>query len=129
MSTAPADEFEVGDLDAAGVLAVAEVNERELRERELLKLKLAYQWAVLHPATPDSGVATPGGPALDVLETPESLGGDGTPTMAAFTPEPLAARLGISPAAAASLIGDALDLVHRLPILWKRVQALTVPAW
>ena len=49
--------------------------------------------------------------------------------VAAFTPEPFALALGISPSAGAQLIADALDLRHRLPILWKRVRRLEVPAW
>ena len=91
------------------------------RRAALRKLQLAYQWAVLHPATHGTGVATHGGPALEVLNHDESLGGDGTPAVAAFTPETFAARLGISPGAGAQLIADALDLRHRLPLLWKRV--------
>ncbi len=59
----------------------------------------------------------------------ESLGGDGTPLVAAFTPEPFAFALGMSPSAGAQLIADALDLRHRLPLLWKRVSRLEVPAW
>ena len=94
-----------------------------------MKLRLAYQWAILNPATAETGVETPGGPALDVLTRSESLGGDGTPAVAAFTPEPFALKLGISPSAGAQLIGDALDLRHRLPLLWKRVQRLQVPTW
>ena len=94
-----------------------------------MKLRLAYQWAILHPATNETGVATHGGPALDVLTRDESLGGDGTPAVAAFTPEAFALRLGISPSAGAQLIADALDLRHRLPLLWKRVATLEVPAW
>ena len=94
-----------------------------------MKLRLAYQWAVLNPATPDTGVQTPGGPALDVLTKDESLGGDGTPAVAAFTPETFALKLGISPSAGAQLIADALDLRHRLPLLWKRLRRLQVPAW
>jgi hypothetical protein len=66
---------------------------------------------------------------LDVLTAEESLGGDGTPAVAAFAPEAFAARLGISPAAGAALIGDALDLRHRHPYLWARVTRLEVPAW
>jgi hypothetical protein len=27
------------------------------------------------------------------------------------------------------LLGDALDLTHRLPTIWRRVQTLEVPAW
>ncbi len=129
MSAAPVKELEVGDLDRAGVLELAAANEREIRERELLRLELAYQWAVLNPAKADTGVATHGGPALDVLTADESLGGDGTPAVAAFAPESFAANLGMTPAAGASLIGDALDLRHRHPLLWKRVQRLEVPAW
>ena len=87
---------------------------------------LAAHWADLHPATADTGVETFGGAAL---LADESLGGDGTPLVAAFTPEPLALALGMSPGAGAQLIADALDLRHRLPMLWKRVRRLEVPAW
>jgi hypothetical protein len=51
MSAAPEERFEVGDLDPAGVLAAAAENEREVRAGELRRLELAYQWAVLHPAS------------------------------------------------------------------------------
>ena len=113
----------------AGVLEAAAEAEQAERRAAVMKLRLAHQWAVLNPATPDTGVDTPGGPALDVLTRDESLGGDGTPAVAAFTPETFALKLGISPAAGARLIGDALDLRHRLPLLWKRVRRLQVPAW
>ena len=63
MSAAPAEEYEVEDLDAAALLDLAAANEREIREREVLKLRLAYQWAILHPATADSGVETGGPPS------------------------------------------------------------------
>ena len=119
MSAVSVDELEVGDLDAAGVLALARDNEREIREREVLRLELAYQWAVLHPAEPTS----------DVLDAEESLGGDGTPPVAAFTPEAFAVAVGMSPAAGSQLVGDVLDLRHRLPLTWKRTQALSIPAW
>ncbi len=129
MSAAPVEEFEVEDLDASGVLEAAAEAELAERRASAMKLRLAHQWAILNPATAETGVATPGGPALDVLTRSESLGGDGTPAVAAFTPEPFALKLGISPAAGAQLIGDALDLRHRLPLLWKRVQRLQVPTW
>ena len=129
MSTMVREAFEVGDLDAAAVLEAARDNERELRRREFLKLRLAAHWADLHPATTDTGVETPGGPALDVLLTDESLGGDGTPKVAAFTPEAFAVAIGVSPSAAGQLIGDALDLRHRHPHLWQRLQRLEVPTW
>ena len=100
-------------------------NETE-RRAAFRKLQLAAHWADLHPATTDTGVETFGGAAL---LADESLGGDGTPAVAAFTPEPFALALGMSPSAGAQLIADALDLRHRLPLLWKRVSRLEVPAW
>ena len=129
MSAAPVEDFEVEDLDTSGVLEAAAEAELAERRAALMKLRLAYQWAIMHPATNETGVATHGGPALDVLTRDESLGGDGTPAVAAFTPEAFALRLGISPSAGAQLIADALDLRHRLPLLWKRVATLEVPAW
>src|SRR5688572_33400360 len=96
MSTTVREEYEVGDLDPTGVLELAAANERELREREFRKLQLAAHWADLHPATTDTGIETPGGAAL---LADESWGGDGTPLVAAFAPEPFALALGISPSA------------------------------
>ena len=43
--------------------------------------------------------------------------------MAEFAPAVLAARLGLSAYAGARLVADVLDLSHRLPLLWARVQA------
>ena len=116
MSAAPGERFEVGDLDPAGVLA---------RPRnptgwccsgsQVAALELAHQWAVLHPATEDTGVETPGGPGLGVLDADETLGGDGTPQVAAFAPEVPRRRDGLSPAAARNLMADSLDLPHRHP--------------
>ena len=104
MSAAPVEELEVEDLDASRVLEAAAEAEVAERRAALMKLRLAYQWATLHPATSETGIATHGGPALDVLTADESLGGDGTPAAAAFTPESFALRLGISPSAGAQLM-------------------------
>ena len=52
----------------------------------------------------------------------------GTPDVAEFCCAELGARLGITSWSAFSLIADALDLVIRLPRLWRRVEALEVRA-
>ncbi len=85
---------------------------------------------MLHPATDEGGVATfdPSG-LPGVLHREESLGGEGCPPVAAFTPESLAATLGLSKHAAGQLVADALDLHHRLPRCWRRVEALAVDAF
>ena len=46
--------------------------------------------------------------------------------MAEFSPATLGGRLGLSTHAARDLMADALDLSHRLPRLWERVQGLEV---
>jgi hypothetical protein len=54
------------------------------------------------------------------------LGGAGTPKIAEFAPAAFGARMQLSPYAAGRLIADALDLQHRLPSLWARLQRLEV---
>lgn len=121
---------EVDDLDASSLLALLTDRDHAERRAARAKLRLALQWCVLHPATDDTGFATwadidlPG-----TLGWDEPLGGDGTPRVAAFAPEPFAAALGISTDSGMRLLADALDLVHRLPLLWARVQSLEIPSW
>ena len=112
---------DLADLADGALLSEATEIEALLREAEVHKLRLAYQWAIAHPAL--DACETPSGPALpSVLTAPETLGGAGTPAVAAFTPEPLAVALGCSPASASTLIADALDLHHRLPLLWDQTR-------
>jgi hypothetical protein len=59
----------------------------------------------------------------------ESLGGEGCPVVSAFAPEPFAAALRVSTFTGMQLLADALDLAHRLPGTWARVQRLEVAPW
>ncbi len=127
MSTAATSRSGVDDLGPDALLAALRDDERTRREADLDQLQLAYQWCLLHPATTDTGTAVWGGdPHLDA---DESLGGDGTPAVAAFAPEPLGLALGVPTSTAMTLIADALDLVHRLPHTWRRAQTLDIPLW
>ena len=56
------------------------------------------------------------------------FGGEGTPTVGDFAPAELGCVLRISDGSAARLIGDALDLRHRLPLVWAAALAGQVPA-
>jgi Domain of unknown function (DUF222) len=56
------------------------------------------------------------------------LGGDGTPTVGDFCPAELGCVLRISDGSASRLIGDALDLRHRLRQIWAAALAGQVPA-
>ena len=122
------DLADLADLAEGALLSEASEVEALLREAEVHKLRIAYQWAVAHPSL--AACETPRGPSLPrVLSEPETLGGAGTPAVAAFTPEPLAVALGCSPASASALLADALDLHHRLPLLWDHTRAQLVATW
>jgi hypothetical protein len=112
-------------LDADALLSAAETNERVPQAAEARRLAIAATWADLHGFLddPERCAVLPGAERLI------RLGGDGTPEVAEFAPAELGAVLGISPHAAESLVGDALDLRHRLPMLWARVRAGEARAW
>ena len=117
--------FENGlsELDAAGTLAAAEANEHTLIAAETRRLQIAAHWADLHSGDAIREDRLPG------AEHPVQLGGDGTPTVADFAPAELACVLRLSDGAAAKLIGDALDLRHRLPLIWAAAVAGQAPAY
>ena len=117
--------IEVEDLDDSALLDAASEAERWDRMVQRRKLQIAYEWCVRHPATDESGTATWGDAGLPGLgDCDASLGGDGTPGVAPFVAEELGAAMGISTQSAMSLMADALDLRHRLPQLWEKVEAL-----
>jgi hypothetical protein len=94
------------------------------RECEVEILRAAVQHAILHnPDTLDPNVTR-----LNGRERARRFGGNGTPEVAEFAPAELAGRLQVSSYAARDLMADALDLVHRFPQTWRRVEALEVRA-
>jgi hypothetical protein len=113
----------LAELDAAGTLAAAEANEHTLITAEVRRLQLAAHWADLHPGDAVQTRRIPG------TQRPIRVGGDGTPTIGDFAPAELGCVLRISDGSASRLIGDALDLRHRLPMLWAAAQAGQVPAY
>ena len=66
---------------------------------------------------------------MPVSEHEEPIAGEGCPLVAEFCIAELGTTLGISTVAAKKLVGQALELRHRLPRLWALVQAGRVPAW
>jgi hypothetical protein len=110
-------------LDAAQTLAAAEANEHALITAETRRLHIATHWADLHPGDAVVPSRLPG------TEHPIQLGGDGTPTVRDFAPAELGCVLRISAGSAGRLIGDALDLRHRLRSIWAAAQAGQVPAY
>jgi len=116
-------ENDLVELDASATLAAAEANEHTLIIAETRRLQIAAHWADLHSGGALTESRPPG------AEHPVRLGGDGTPTVGDFASSELGCVLRISDGAADRLIGDALDLRHRLPKIWMAALAGQVPAY
>ncbi|WP_426246261.1 HNH endonuclease [Nocardioides sp. LHG3406-4] len=112
---------------ASAVLAFARSRRQVADRAEAELLVAACEWADLHPPESVSDAAAftmPGGG-----EHEEPVAGPGAPLVAEFCIPEFGAVLGLSTTAAKQLIGQALELRHRLPRLWRRVQAGDLPAW
>jgi hypothetical protein len=110
--SAPVDE-----LSATGVLAEASAAMRARRAAEVAELLLAHHWAVLHGQAHGE---------RDPMVTPA---GEGTPSVREYALPELAMARETHPATTRALVADVLDLVHRLPLTWSRVQALGCEPW
>ncbi len=118
---------EVPDLDDAhDVLTYARECRAAAQAAEARLLVAATIWADLHPAESihDAAWMVP-----DYLESPLALAGPGAPLVAEFAVPELAAALAMSTDAGRALLGDALELKHRLPRHWARITSGDLPAW
>ena len=115
-------------LDADATLADVVAARAVAEAAEVRILSDAAHWADLHGRLGDTG-GDIGGVSLPGMEQLVCLGGDGTPKVAEFAAAEFGAVLGLSTTSASMLVGDALDLRHRLPRLWARVRAGEVRAW
>ncbi|GAA5117146.1 hypothetical protein GCM10023339_27310 [Alloalcanivorax gelatiniphagus] len=117
--------------------AAAAVQARRRVEVEVLDA--ALEWAHAHVMTveddPDlvagwrsETIHAPGSAAALFGERALPIAGTGTPLVAEFAVIELAAVLDSSYEATLALVGDVLDLAHRLPRLWQLVRDLRVPA-
>ena len=92
-------------------------------EIEARLFELAARFADLHPG---HGLPAAGSTSSRVLPGTERvvrLGGVGTPWVAEFAYAELGARMGMGTWAARRYVADALDVRHRLPLIWQRLQA------
>ena len=62
-------------------------------------------------------------------ETIVPVAGPGAPLVGEFCVAELAAALGLPTEAGRELLGDAIELKHRLPRVWRRVLVHDLPAW
>jgi hypothetical protein len=92
------------------------------RRCEVEILQAAVHHAILNnPETLDPEITR-----LPGRERARRFGGVGTPDVAEFCAAELGGRLGVTSWSAHSLMADGLDIVIRLPQLWRRVEALEV---
>ena len=112
---------------------VADRRTADRAEADLLA-KVAH-WCDLHPVLdPDAPDAEPVAvwPAdvtLDGHTSGPAISGPGTPKVTVQAVHELTAALAIGHGAGLALVGQTLELRHRLPKLWELVQDLTLPAW
>jgi len=121
-------------MDTTSILTPTEVIDRARAARDLAQaaaveeLQLALAWAHLHPC-PAGETAAGWGEADLHGEQIVPLAGPGAPLVGEFAPADLAAALDITHDAARDLLGDALELAHRLPRLWELVVSGVVVVW
>ncbi|GAA2149703.1 HNH endonuclease signature motif containing protein [Nocardioides koreensis] len=118
----------VEDLDADLLLELAEEAEIQCRAAERRKLRYVAQWCAVNPAD-DLGPASWSDAGGEAAGCDLRVGGDGTPAVKPFAAEQIGAALQISTFAATQLMSDVLDLQHRLPRIWRRVEDLEIPSF
>ncbi|MQW76222.1 DUF222 domain-containing protein [Nocardioides sp. dk4132] len=121
-------DHELPDCDTpAAVLAFAEARRAAAQRAEIDVLEAALVWAAMHPE--ESVADAPAKTGLVFGELAVPLAGEGAPLVAEFAPMEFGAALGLSTDSARALVGDALELAHRLKRTWKLVRAGKVPLW
>jgi len=114
-------------LDEAAVLAAARGFRRDADSAEASLLVEVVNWAHLHQVTDLDDAAT--WMAGKGQDTGIPLGGVGCPLVSEFAVAELATALRLSSGSGRNLVAQTLELFHRLPKLWARVQDGSLPAW
>jgi hypothetical protein len=115
------------DLDTpAGVLGFVRGCKVDADRAEADLLAGAVLWAEQHPAESITGAAV--WPVAG-MESEVALAGEGAPLVAEFCIAEFATAIGRSTDSGRALLAQAIELKHRLPRHWARVQAGTLEPW
>ena len=106
----------VEHLDAAATLAAVSSTLRWRRAAEVEDLRLSQHWADLHAEDPHAARRAAGLHIRVVEDRLVDVGGPGTPGVQESASTELAIARQVHPLAAHRLVGDSLDLRHRLPV-------------
>ena len=107
--------YDAGDGQSVADVVVLET--ARMRASEARRFVAVAAFADVH--APREGECSP----VPGAEGARRFGGDGTPEVMEFTSRELAPLIGRSPLAGATLLRNALDVRHRLPLLWGRIVA------
>jgi hypothetical protein len=110
----------------AGLLAFARSRREAADRMEAELLRAAVDWALLHPAR---GAGDEAGFTLPGSEHVEPIAGHGCPAVSEFCIAEFGAVVELTTVSAKHYLGQALELAHRLPRLWRRVLTGRCPAW
>jgi hypothetical protein len=103
------------------VLAAARKTASVITDAQIEQLLQAVEWAALYPGEePDP---------TDWATHPIEIAGEGAPLVDESAVAEFALAIGMKHEPGVRLIGDAVELCHRLPRLWARVMAAEVPVW
>jgi hypothetical protein len=108
----------------ARVLAGLRAHRAAAEAHEAAILETAATWADLHPPESIRDAAY-----VDGTESEIAIAGAGAPLVAEFACAELAAALGVPTEWGTRLVGDALELRHRLPRLWERTTGGDLQVW
>jgi hypothetical protein len=90
------------------------------------KLQLAVEWVLLHPG---DEVDDQSGEGVDWSMREMEIAGEGAPTIDEGAIAEFALAIGISTDSGRVYLGDAVELAYRLPRIWRKVTAGTLPVW
>jgi hypothetical protein len=110
----------------AAVLARARARRQDAHRAEVDVLSTALEWGTLHEVDPAEAERVP---VATWRGTELAIAGEGAPLVEEFCVAELASALRMSHDAGRRLLAHALELGHRLPRLWSRVQAGGVEPW
>ncbi|WP_395657800.1 DUF222 domain-containing protein [Nocardioides sp.] len=113
---------QAGTLTRESVLTAAQARHRVAIKAEIDLLVLATDWVALHPG---EEVDT----SIEFGMRDLQIAGDGAPTIDEAAVAEFALAVGRTTDSGRHLLGDAVELRHRLPRLWARVLAGEVAVW
>lgn len=106
----------------SAVLAAARVRRADADAAEADLLRLAVDWAAMHSVASIEDAACFG-------DTPVPVAGPGAPLVAEFSIHEFATAIGLPTEVGKAYVGEAVELRHRLPRLWRRVERGDLAAW